>query len=162
MDNIDNQLAAKEAQSDREKLKAFFRHDNLVKLKAKPGTSTAWDFSTAYGDTIREKYESFYVKITELTNVCIRKGANGLFWIVTSPEVGSMFADGFGAGFNDCGLSQIPMGGKEVYYLGTINRKWRVYIDPLWEADELMVGANWESDIDPKHVGVMKAVNFIV
>ena len=51
-----------------------------------------WDFSTALGDTIKEKYESLYVKVVEVTNVVHRKtlrgGAN---WIVTSPEVASIF-----------------------------------------------------------------------
>ena len=32
-----------------------------------------WDFQTALGDTIREKYESQYVKIVEVTNVVNRK-----------------------------------------------------------------------------------------
>ena len=32
-----------------------------------------WDFQTALGDTIKEKYESLYVKIVEVTDVINRK-----------------------------------------------------------------------------------------
>jgi len=147
--------------SEKQKLEDFFKHDHLVSLREKPGTMAACDWNTALGNTIKEKYESFYIKLIEITNVCVRKGASGLFWVVTSPEIGSMFETASN-GFSESGLTQIPMGSKEVYHLGTIARQWRVYIDPLWEADELMVGANWEPNPDPKHIGVLKVCNFII
>jgi hypothetical protein len=51
-----------------------------------------WDFQTALGDTIREKYESLYVKVVEVSNVINRKMVRGQAnWVVTSPEVASMF-----------------------------------------------------------------------
>jgi hypothetical protein len=51
-----------------------------------------WDFQTALGDTIREKYESLYVKVVEVSNVINRKMVRGQAnWVVASPEVASMF-----------------------------------------------------------------------
>lgn len=149
--------------TDKEKLKDFFQHEKLISLKSEAGTTAAWDWNTALGETVREKYESLYIKVVELTNVTIRKGASGLFWIVVSPVIASIFETVCTTipSANDW-LEQIPMGGKDVYYLGTVNRKWRIYVDPEWADDEMMVGANWEPKTDPKHVGVLKTCNLII
>lgn len=39
-------------------------------------TVGVWDANTALGDTIMEKYESLYIKLVELSNVLVAKGAN--------------------------------------------------------------------------------------
>lgn len=49
-----------------------------------------WDFQTALGDTIKEKYESLYVKVIEVSNVCLRKTLNPLdnevIWLAEEPR----------------------------------------------------------------------------
>jgi len=44
---------------------------DLDKLKTQEQSN--WDFQTALGDTIREKYESKYVRIVEVSNVINRR-----------------------------------------------------------------------------------------
>jgi hypothetical protein len=64
----------------------------LTDLRNNAGTVAAWDFNTALGDTIKEKYESLYVKVVEVSNVVHRKTLRGgCNWLVTSPEVASIF-----------------------------------------------------------------------
>ena len=61
----------------------------LTDLRNNAGTVAAWDFNTALGETLKEKYESLYIKIVELSNVVHRKTLRGgCNWLVTSPEVG--------------------------------------------------------------------------
>jgi hypothetical protein len=43
----------------------IFSNDLLIK--------NHWDFAIALGDIIREKYESKYIKVLEIKNVCNRK-----------------------------------------------------------------------------------------
>jgi hypothetical protein len=50
-----------------------------------------WDFQTALGDTIREKYENMYVKIVEISNVVNRKTLSEASWIVIEKEPASIF-----------------------------------------------------------------------
>jgi hypothetical protein len=45
----------------------------LTDLRNNAGTIAVWDFNTALGDTIKEKYESLYVKVVEVSNVVHRK-----------------------------------------------------------------------------------------
>jgi hypothetical protein len=51
-----------------------------------------WSFDTALGETIREKYESMYVKVIEVSNLISRKTiSGGANWLVMHPEVASIF-----------------------------------------------------------------------
>jgi hypothetical protein len=49
----------------------------LTDLRNNAGTIAAWDFNTALGDTIKEKYEALYVKLVEISNVVHRKTLRG-------------------------------------------------------------------------------------
>lgn len=85
-----------------------------------------WDFETALGETIREKYESLYVRVVEVSNVINRKTLHGgANWLVTSPEVASIFEPAF-ANFApspivDFANYEGPIYGTEMY----INNKWK-------------------------------------
>jgi Major capsid protein Gp23 len=119
----------------------------LTDLRNNAGTVSAWDFNTALGDTIKEKYESLYVKIVELSNVIHRKtlrgGAN---WLVTSPEVASIFETataGFAPTMSDTFTSSLG-----IQYVGTINSKWRLYKDPLFPTGQILFGYKGDSYMD--------------
>lgn len=119
----------------------------LTDLRNNAGTVAAWDFSTALGETIKEKYESLYVKIVELSAVIHRKtlrgGAN---WIVTSPEVASIFETAT-AGFAPA-PSETFTSSLGVQYVGTINNRWRLYKDPLFPTNQLLMGYKGDSYMD--------------
>lgn len=116
-------------------------------LRNNAGTVTAWDFNTALGDTIKEKYESLYVKVVEVSNVIHRKtlrgGAN---FIVTSPEVASVFETataGFAPAPSETFTSSIG-----IQYVGTVNNRWRLYKDPLFPTGQLLMGYKGDSYMD--------------
>lgn len=119
----------------------------LTDLRNNAGTVTAWDFNTALGDTIKEKYESLYVKVVEVSNVIHRKtlrgGAN---WLVTSPEVASMFETAT-AGFAPA-PSETFTSSLGVQYVGTVNNRWRLYKDPLFPSNQILLGYKGDSYMD--------------
>ena len=119
----------------------------LQDLRANAGTVTAWDFNTSLGDTIKEKYESLYVKIVEISSVIHRKtlrgGAN---FIVTSPEVASIFETAT-AGFAPA-PSETFSSSLGIQYVGTVNNRWRLYKDPLFQSNQLLMGYKGDSYLD--------------
>lgn len=119
----------------------------LGDLRNNAGTVSSWDFNTALGDTIKEKYESLYVKLVEVSNVVHRKtlrgGAN---WIVTSPEIASIFETAT-AGFAPA-PSETFTSSLGIQYVGTVNNKWRIYKDPLFPSSQILLGYKGDSYMD--------------
>lgn len=119
----------------------------LTDLRNNAGTVAAWDFNTALGETIKEKYESLYVKVVELSAVIHRKtlrgGAN---WLVTSPEVASIFETAT-AGFAPA-PSETFTSSLGIQYVGTVNNRWRLYKDPLFPSNQILMGYKGDSYMD--------------
>ncbi len=119
----------------------------LTDLRLNAGTVGAWDFSTAMGQTLKEKYESLYVKLIEISNVVHRKTLRGgCNWIVTSPEVASIFeaaTAGFGPKPSDTFTSSLG-----VQYVGSVNDRWRMYKDPLFPVGQILLGYKGDSYMD--------------
>jgi hypothetical protein len=116
-------------------------------LRQNAGTVAAWDLATALGDTIKEKYESLYVKIVEVSNVIHRKtlrgGAN---FIVTSPEVASIFETAT-AGFAPA-PSETFTSSLGIQYVGTVANRYRLYKDPLFPTNQILMGYKGDSYMD--------------
>lgn len=119
----------------------------LTDLRNNAGTVSSWDFATALGDTIKEKYESLYIKVVEVSNVVHRKtlrgGAN---WLVTSPEVASIFETataGFAPSPSETFTSSLG-----IQYVGTVNSRWRLYKDPLFPTGQILMGYKGDSYMD--------------
>jgi hypothetical protein len=119
----------------------------LTDLRNNAGTVSSWDFNTALGDTIKEKYESLYVKVVEISNVVHRKTLRGgCNWIVTSPEVASMFETAT-AGFAPA-PSETFTSSLGIQYVGTVNARWRLYKDPLFPTGQMLLGYKGDSYMD--------------
>lgn len=116
-------------------------------LRVNAGTVASWDFATALGDTIKEKYESLYVKVVEVSNIIHRKtlrgGAN---WMVTSPEVASIFETAT-AGFAPAPSSNFESS-LGIQYVGTVNNRWKLYKDPLFPRGSILMGYRGDSYMD--------------
>lgn len=119
----------------------------LGDIRRNAGTVSSWDYNTSLGSNIKEKYESLYVKISEVSATIHRKtlrgGAN---WIVTSPEVASIFETataGYAPQPSETFTSSIG-----VQYVGSVSNKWRVYKDPLFQSNQLLMGYKGESYMD--------------
>ena len=119
----------------------------LTDLRNNAGTVAAWDLATALGDTIKEKYEALYVKIVEVSNVIHRKtlrgGAN---FLVTSPEVASIFETAT-AGFAPA-PSETFTSSLGVQYVGTVANRYRLYKDPLFPTNQILMGYKGDSYMD--------------
>lgn len=119
----------------------------LTDLRNNAGTVAVWDFNTALGDTIKEKYESLYVKVVEVSNVVHRKTLRGgCNWLVTSPEVASIFETAT-AGFAPA-VSETFTSSLGVQYVGTVSNRWRLYKDPLFPAGQILMGYKGDSYMD--------------
>ena len=119
----------------------------LTDLRNNAGTVATWDFNTALGDTIKEKYEALYVKVVEVSNVVHRKTLRGgCNWIVTSPEVASIFETAT-AGFAPA-PSETFTSSLGIQYVGTINNRWRLYKDPLFPTGQMLMGYKGDSYMD--------------
>jgi hypothetical protein len=116
-------------------------------LRQNAGTVAAWDLATALGDTIKEKYEALYVKIVEVSNVIHRKtlrgGAN---FLVTSPEVASIFETAT-AGFAPA-PSETFTSSLGIQYVGTVANRYRLYKDPLFPTNQILMGYKGDSYMD--------------
>jgi hypothetical protein len=119
----------------------------LTDLLNNAGTVAAWDFSTTLGDTVKEKYESLYVKIVELSAVVHRKTLRGgCNWLVTSPEIASIFETataGFAPDPSETFTSNLG-----IQYVGTINKRWKLYKDPLFKQNQILLGYKGDSYMD--------------
>lgn len=119
----------------------------LTDLRNNAGTVAVWDFNTAFGDTIKEKYESLYVKVVEVSNVVHRKTLRGgCNWLVTSPEVASIFETataGFAPSPSETFTSSIG-----IQYVGSVNNRWRLYKDPLFPQGQILMGYKGDSYMD--------------
>lgn len=119
----------------------------LTDLRSNAGTIASWDFNTALGDTIKEKYESLYVKVVEVSNVVHRKTLRGgCNWLVTSPEVASIFETAT-AGFAPA-PSETFTSSLGIQYVGTVNNRWRLYKDPLFPTGQILMGYKGDSYMD--------------
>lgn len=119
----------------------------LTDLRNNAGTIAVWDFNTALGDTIKEKYESLYVKVVEVSNVVHRKTLRGgCNWLVTSPEVASVFETAT-AGFAPA-PSETFTSSLGIQYVGTVNNRWRLYKDPLFPQGQILMGYKGDSYMD--------------
>ena len=122
----------------------------------------SWDFNTALGDTIKEKYESLYVKVVELTKKLIKQGTKGYFWLLVSQEVSTIFETataGFAPAPRDYDNKfngQLPMGLDHTELCGLVSAKWRLYSSSNMPDDALIVGA------DSGPVGTMELTNFVI
>lgn len=64
----------------------------LLEMMEKAQTVASVNFNTLLGDTIKEKYESLYVRLIEVENIVLRASTKeGDMWLCTSPEIASIF-----------------------------------------------------------------------
>jgi hypothetical protein len=143
------------------RIPSFFSQKNIKNIQQEAATVCCWDFNCALGNTLHEKYESLYIKVVELTNVLIAKGAKGYFWVIMSPEVSSMFE----ATHLEWTTDQIEIGVEEVIELGIINKRWRMYVTP-WlshqESHHVLVGCGLENLPEMRQVGRINVTNYII
>jgi hypothetical protein len=149
----------------------FLSQEEISNLLNTAGTCTNWDFNSALGDTIMERYESLYCKMIELNNTLITKGAAGYFWIVTSPEIASIFETAT-SGFHPISSEEFEgsneiiggvraQGVSKFQFCGTVNGRWRLNKSSDIPSNMLLMGCN-DTLESPSHYGRMMVLNFIL
>lgn len=95
------------------------------------------------GDTLKEKWESLYVKLLELSwNVQAKVFRTGANWIVAGKHTARLWASG------NSGDRQLDENSEEVQYLGNVNQRWRLYYDPKADPNEVLMGYKGPSYMD--------------
>jgi hypothetical protein len=146
----------------------FLTHEELTTIAAKTPNVLVCNFNTFLGDTIKEKYESLFVIICKETNLLLQRGAAGYFWIVSSPDVSSIF-ETVTTGYEPWPYAytphllngQYPMGLAAVDFCGVLNCKWRLYKNAAFPANQIIIGANDKLE-DFDHYTKLKIANFII
>jgi hypothetical protein len=119
----------------------------ITNLRNNAGTNVTWDYNTALGDTVKEKYEALFVKVSQVSNIIhkktLRSGAN---WIICSPEVASIFETataGFAPAPSESFTSSLG-----VQYVGTVSNRWKLYKDPQFPTNNLLMGYKGDTYMD--------------
>jgi len=134
-----------------EELACEFDSENISNCMNNAGTIASFDFNTAEGNTIREKSESLYIKIVEVSNVIHRKTLRGpANVIVASPEICAIFETAT-AGFAPSPALNESFG-IGVVHMGTINNRWNLYKDPLFPAQKIFMARKGEALFDCGYV----------
>lgn len=130
--------------------------DDLLRLLDNAGTVSCWNFQTALGDTIMEKYESLYVHLIEVNNFILHKAPpGGYFWIATTKEIASFLEER--PGFTSSSEKkfgpypfdrQYALGySEEVQDIGTVNNRWRIFACDKIPTNKMLMGLdNYERD----------------
>lgn len=142
-----------------EKMDCWMKDSNMEALMNVASTVTVWDFNTALGDTISEKYESIYVKMVEVSNVMVRKGSKGYFWVCTSPEAMTLFECTLKLRTTES-VDYFPMGVTDRQYMGTLDRRWRLYADPMFPQERILIGCG--TTCKPENLARISIANFII
>lgn len=148
-------------------LMKFLTPAKAFELAQAPGTISSWDFNTSIGETIRDKYDSLFIKIIEITGVLLRKGATGFFWVVTSPEVFSIMdsatSDKTITKNSMYGVNQEAMGLQEgqLTDMGVMSRRWRVLVTPEWPTNMMLIGCGSKEN-GPNHYARLSIANFVI
>lgn len=120
----------------------------LRDLRVNAGTISTWDFGNALGNNIQEKYQALFVKLTEVSNIVHRKtlrgGAN---WIVTTPEVASIFEAAL-SNYQVSGIQDSFTSGIGVSYVGNVQNRWQLFKDPLAPANQILMGYRGQTFLD--------------
>jgi len=134
----------------------------MTKTARTKGVATIWDFNKSLGDTIKEKYEDLYMHLGRVsTQVASKNGLVGCNWIVTSPEVASIFE----TLFNNYQPPKYEPNQFGTRYSGIINQRWKLYKNDLFPVAKILMGRHNESGYivgDTQNLGHIEIWNFII
>jgi hypothetical protein len=149
----------------------FYSHKQLIKFLKNAKSHTEWDFAASMGDTIKEKYETLYFSLVQLTadvrmkspirqKEHLESDVTASWWVVTTPEISSIFETatiGFAPRYR---LDEAKPAG--VIYAGTINCRWRLFKDDDFPNGKMLIGFGMPpKKITGENCGVIHVTNFI-
>jgi len=146
-----------------EKLMKFLSTKKAFSLLEEATVVSCWDFNTSIGDTIRDKYDSLFIKIVEVTGVLLRNGATGFFWAVASPEIFSVMDAATCDKTITKKYPQKPMGLIEgqLTDMGIMSRRWRLLVTAEWPTNNILIGCGSKKNL-PQHYARLSICNFVI
>jgi hypothetical protein len=119
-------------------------------------TVSCWDFNSALGDTLREKYESLPLIVINVASVVAKNLSKAeYFWLAIPPVFSPVFDR-----LDDC-VEYRPMGGTECKYLGILSGRLKVYECPALPENAMLVGCG-DRVMPGTHYGRIRIHNHIV
>ena len=75
----------------------------------------------------------------EVSNVLIRNGAKGYFWVICAPETTTMFDVNTKFKHNEK-HEYYPMGLCDKLCIGVLDKRWRIYMDTSMDSSNILIG----------------------
>lgn len=137
--------------------------ERLSEMITNAATVGSGDFNLLLGDTIREKYESLYMRLNEIMNIVLRKASkDGDAWLCTSPEIASIF-ETVSYAFKPCEYF-VPFRklkeNQSPQYNGILAGRFRVYTHPLFSTEMILFGIG-RGELPPENLGTFRLFNFV-
>jgi hypothetical protein len=146
---------------------AFLKHDLVAKFAVIASTKNTFTWEedksemfNGFPHTISNQEnnkKALFAKINETTEQVVAKGGKGYFWIVAHPKLAKHLENS--SYFRNAPDEQMPLGYSYVMWIGTLDRTWRLYTDPLVKVDELLIGAGF-SPKTAAYYGLLTAEGF--
>lgn len=133
---------------------AFFNRQIVDLVLKQAGTQLTTDWHTFS----EPKHEGLYVKLRELANILLFKGAKGYFWLVTPPEINELLETNYPKKYSTVHMEQLPLGCNCVLFMGTFDKRWRMYADSVL-TDTVVMGATFSKKA-PAFYGTLKLEGF--
>ena len=110
-----------------------------------PIATLDWDRSTPSGVSDQEHLQSLIIRLSEASHLVHRRTQRApTNWIITSSEIAGLLDTM--PGFASVDDGHVYQGG--LMKGGVLNRKWVVYVDPLFPQDEILMGYQGPSILD--------------
>lgn len=147
---------------------AFLKHELVAKFSVMASTKNKCTWTQeeeiktfdGFKHTASKKDHNKSTLLTQLdktTKDIVGKGGKGYFWVVAHPTLAKVLEN------NECFVNapdeQMPLGYQYVMWIGTLDRTWRVYTDPLVKINEILIGAGF-SPKSAAYYGVLEVEGF--
>lgn len=120
---------------DPDVLEDLFTKEVIPHLLTRCGTIAVCDYGTFLGDSLKEKFESLYIKLHEVSNVVAAKSGLHPHWILAGTFVGNLI----GCFSSSYGHNEKP---KVTNYVKRLNNKWDVFRTEQLEPGMVIMGTN--------------------
>jgi len=138
----------------------FFTHRLVEELSKAAATKERINWDQLFGETIEERRGDLYCSLKDHTQTIVKLGGKGFFWIVTSPELASILSSSKQEfNFSDA-ADQMPLGYDYVLFEGILQKRWRVYSDPLVPINQVLIGTGFRKKISA-YYAVLTIDNFV-
>lgn len=118
----------------------FFTHPVVEWFLNNAGSTETIDWNEVVDNKDKDnKYKKLLSRIQEITDMVVEKGGRGYFWLMVSPRMSNIFTAMKSLFASDC-LDQFPLGYPIVLFMGTLDKRWRIYSDLALTNDTMLMG----------------------